>query len=374
LIFDLRPLLHGNISGVEVFTKNMVRELVKTASPSTNIIFWVNARKKFDFGEFKTMGTCVQTHIPNLLFNLSASLFRWPKIDKMILAQLSTFNFVPSSRDSTLFVPDPRPSPVSSQCQKIVTVHDLSAFRFPEAFNWKTRLLHQLIRLKKELIESAKVIAVSKFTKQEIIDYRLCEAEKIEVIHEAAEFDDDLVEKKPKESLPKNFFFSLSTLEPRKNIEKLIQGFLLAHKENPRLSLVLVGRKNTKIFSKLNITNHPNITFIERFISIAEKKWLYQNATGFLFLSKYEGFGLPILEAMSQGCPVICGNNSAQKEVAGTAGILVDVQNIPAIARAILDLEGDEELKKRLSERSLAHAKIFSWKKSAVKIHTIFNF
>lgn len=344
--------------------------MVKNAPKETRIIFWVNAKKEFDFGEFKNMGICIQTRIPNILFNICASIFRYPKIDRLIQDHLTT---LPPYHLTTLFVPDPRPSPVSSQCQKIITVHDLSSFRFPETFALKTRFFHKLIRLKKEITESTKVIAVSEFTKHEILDYQLCESEKIEIVHEAAEpeyFDEAVPAQKPVESLPQNFFLSLSTLEPRKNLKTLITAFLLVQKEKPDLQLVLVGKKNPQIFTELNLDQHSNITCIERFMSIAEKKWLYQKATGFLFLSKYEGFGLPILEAMSQGCLVICGNNSAQKEVVGTAGILVDVQDVSVIAQVILSLEENKGLRNYQSEQSLARAKTFSWKKSSVKILT----
>ncbi len=366
LIFDLRSLLHEKISGVEIFTKNIAKSVYKNLPKDWKLVFWTNASKKFDFKEFELIGECIQTFIPNKIFNISASIFRYPKIDKLVLSKLQD-----SKEKCILFIPDPRPSPVSSNCKKIFTIHDLSPFHFSETFNLKTRFFHKLIRFKKELDESNKVITPSQYTKDDVIKIFDISSSKIQVIHEGIE--EELInnkEIKPKEKFPENFFLSLSTFEPRKNLEKLLQAFLKAQKQIPDLNLILVGRKNEEIFNKLDLQKSgiKNITFIERFISVEEKKWLYKNATGFLYVSLFEGFGLPLIEAMSQGCPVIYGDNSSMPEVVGDSGIAVDSKNIDEISGAIIRLEEDKELQEALSMKGIKRAKNFSWDKAGKEL------
>ena len=175
IIFDIRPLLHGKVSGVEIFTKNIALSLKRNLPKKCKIIFWTNAKIKFDFGEFKKMGICVQTFWPNKIFNIIASIFRFPKIDQLILKQLQKNNknkaLIKDFKQNkiVLVVPDPRPAPVSEKVIKIFTIHDLSPLHFAKNFNWKTRFFHQLIRWKKEILESDKIIVPSFFTKKDLL-------------------------------------------------------------------------------------------------------------------------------------------------------------------------------------------------------------
>lgn len=366
IIVDLRPLLSGKISGVEVFTNSIIQALSQVKTPNLELVFWVNASKDFDFGAFKKLGTCVQTRIPNKIFNISASLFRFPKIDRLIQKKLPETDL----KQCVLFVPDPRPSPVSRTCKKIFTIHDLSPLYFPEYFNWKTRIFHKLLRLKKELEEAHTIIAVSEFTKECILSKLKIAEKKIKVVYESAEegfFLETVIPLKPKETLPKKFILSLFTLEPRKNIQRAIEAFFLFHKANPDISLVLVGRKNSKIFSEIKIQENANIVWIQRFISLEEKKWLYQNAECFLYPSLFEGFGLPLLEAMSQNCPVVFGNNSSMREIMGNEGIPVNSLSVHSIA------EGLNRAKEVKRENLKSFAEKFSWKKAGQELFEIMS-
>ena len=368
IIFDLRPLLSQKISGVEVYTKNITEHLAKNLPKDAQLIFWTNASKTFDFEYFKELGTCIQTRVPNKLFNISSSLLRCPKIDLLIQKQIPEIK----GKQTILFIPDPRPSPISANCKKVFTIHDLSPFYFTKSFNIKTRLFHKLIRFHQELIESKKIIAVSDFTKKSIHSKFRTPLNKIVTIHEAAEnayFETNTKQQKPKEKLPKKYILSLSTLEPRKNLDRTIKAFLTISKKQKGLHLILVGKKNPKIFKDIPKIDHDKIIWIDRFVNLQEKKWLYKNAQCFVYASLFEGFGLPLLEAASQGCPVVYGNNSSMPEVMQNKGFPVNSLNIHSIEIGITKALQSKSNKQDLID----HAKSFSWNKAAKDLITVFE-
>jgi len=163
---------------------------------------------------------------------------------------------------------------------------------------------------------------------------------------------------------------SVGTIEPRKNL-------LGAIKAMERLKwpaeLVIAGEdgwKNKEV--KKIIAGNPHIHYLG-YVDEADKPALYQLAQGLLYPSFYEGFGLPIAEALASGCPVIAGNNSSQGEVLSDGGLLVDPYNPAEIAEAIKILMNNEGLRDNLIERGRIRAKEFSWVKAAGQVLEIFN-
>ena len=174
---------------------------------------------------------------------------------------------------------------------------------------------------------------------------------------------------KEKYQLPDKYFLSLSTLEPRKNIDHLIRCFIKMIKENKidDLYLVLAGKKGW-LFDKI-FEEHDNagelkdrIIFTD-FIPNEDLASVYSNALAFYYMTLYEGFGLPPLEAMQCGIPVVVSDNSSLPEVVGDAGILLNAKDEEALIQTMLNLYNDENLRKSLSEKSLIQAQKFSWDK-----------
>jgi glycosyltransferase involved in cell wall biosynthesis len=363
IAIDLRPLMAGKVSGVEIYITSMLKELLEL-DQKNQYILWYNAFKKVDISGFPRQlsnVTLKRTRIPNKLLNLSLSLLRWPKVDRLIAKGVDV-----------LWVPDPRPAPVSKRCKKIITFHDLSFEDFRYSFNFKTRLWHRLLRPRKEAREADRIVAVSKFTRNQLVEEYGLSKQKISVIYESVDkrmkplampMAFNLL--KRKYNLPKEYFLCLSTIEPRKNIRGTVESFIKWLNETKAdVSLVIAGQAHDRIFAKSSLRNHPKILKIG-FIDEENKALLYEHALAFLYPSFYEGFGLPILEAMRCGTPVITSDATSMPEVAGNAALLVNPNSSKELKNAMHSVYRDHKLRKELIEKGRRRVNQFSWKKAA---------
>lgn len=173
-----------------------------------------------------------------------------------------------------------------------------------------------------------------------------------------------------KYNLPEKFVLFLGTIEPRKNIEAVIRAFDKASYEFPSYELLLAGGKgwnNKGIYEIHNkLKNKDKIRFLG-YVEHEEKPALYKLASLFVFPSIYEGFGLPPLEAMACGTPVITSNASSLPEVVGDAGLMVNPYNINELVEAMKVMLSDAELRQRFIEKGLARAQKFTWERCAEK-------
>jgi len=373
ILVDLRPLMAGNISGVEIYLKNVLQKILKIDQKNHYVLWWNSHHNvSVNIPQFKNKNiTYFTTKIPNKILNLSLSLLRYPKIDQWIGKKLGI-------KIDKVFVPDPRPTPVSENCQKIITMHDLSFEHFKYTFSWKTMLWHKMLRPKKENREATKIIAVSQATKEDIIKTYQINSDKIKVIYEASDLltiqknQIQVVQKKYK--LPHKFILTLSTIEPRKNIEGLLGAFQKLKKEtNLSHKLVIVGRHNEKIFAKVkNLQTEKDLIFTG-FISEKDKTALYTLADIFVYPSFFEGFGLPLVEAMQMGCPVVTSNLSVMPEIVSKAGQLVNPYEINSIKEGMRLVLENENLRQQMRKKSFTRAQDFSWEKCARETLEILN-
>ncbi len=360
IAIDLRPLMGGNTSGVELYLRRML-EVLMELDPTNEYLLWWNAFGKIEIPGLPPPSARVrlrQTRWPNRLLNLCLSLLRWPKIDRLI-----------GERIDALWVPDPRPAPVSAHCRKLITFHDLSFHDFPSSFNFKTRLWHKLLRPKKEAREADRIIAVSRFTQTRLTEAYGLPLGKISALHEASPIlqrdlqrTDDWPAIRGRYGLPDGpYFLCLSTLEPRKNLKGVLQAYALYRSQGGGVPLVIAGKLRPDIFARFDLPACEGVLFTG-FVEEAHKPALYRHALAFLYLSLYEGFGLPILEAMHCGTPVLCSNRGAMAEVAGRGAFLVDPKDEAALARAMARIERDGDLRLHLIRQGRLRAKEFSWK------------
>ncbi len=372
IAIDVRPLMSGKISGVEMYIDSMLKELFKRDTKNDHFVLWYSGHKEVDFSKYTkhySNVTVKHTRIPNKLLNLFFSLLRWPKVDKLIGEGIDL-----------IWVPDPRPTPVSKGFKKIMTFHDLSFEDFSHSFNKRTRLWHKILRPRKEAEEAHHIIAVSKFTCQQLIEEYGVHEKRVSYIYEAASEHlqpiaisklFDVIAKEYR--LPKEYFLCLSTLEARKNIKGTIKAFLRWKKDvQSEVKLVIAGQEYPKIFKGMNLEDHPDI-IMTGFVREEDKALLYQHALAFVYPSLYEGFGLPILEAMQCGAPVITSDATATKEVAGEAAYLVNPNDLDQIKEAMHDMYRDETLRADLIEKGFARAKEFSWKNAVKELMRVFQ-
>ncbi|MFH1218271.1 MAG: glycosyltransferase family 1 protein [Candidatus Peregrinibacteria bacterium] len=254
-----------------------------------------------------------------------------------------------------------------------LTVHDLVAFLHPETHNRKATFIEKLT-LKRALKKSHHILTVSENTRKDLIKKYKTESEKISVIPCAASSrfrpipKDELAPFAQKTNLPSRFFLAVGTIIPRKNYKNLILAFSEIQKRDSEHHLIIVGSKGWQSddISAL-ISKHylqKKVHFLG-YLSESSLSKLYNLATALVFPSLYEGFGIPPLEAMQSGCPVIASFTSSLPEVVGDSALLIDPTSPTEIAKAMLKVARDPDLTNTLREKGLKQAKNFSWKKSA---------
>jgi len=257
----------------------------------------------------------------------------------------------------------------------VMTLHDAGPWRYASALTLHGRLYFCTL-LSRGTRTCSRIITVSKHAKGEI-GYFLGEhhLSKVFVIPEAAraEFalpcsEDFKLEMRTRFELPDRYLFAVSTVEPRKNLITLLDAYVLLRKELGAScpQLVIVGRKgwNNEDILKY-MTDLEGAVQFPGHISDEELIALYQMATCLIFPSLYEGFGLPVLEAMTAGCPVITSTTSSLPEVAGDAALLVDPLNAEEIARAMREIWQDEDLRTHMIDQGRMRASHFSWEETA---------
>jgi glycosyltransferase involved in cell wall biosynthesis len=262
--------------------------------------------------------------------------------------------------------------------KSVVTVHDLGAEYLGSLHQWKQRLYLGLME-KVQIRFATKIIAVSESTKKDLVQKIGIKPHKVEVVYEARvpleTKNDTNVDILSKIDLKKGkYFLFVGTIQPRKNISRIIEAFY--ELENPELKLVLAGGKgwlSDEIYQlpkKLGI--EERVIFTRR-VSDQDIQDLYVNALAFVFPSLFEGFGLPILEAFHYGLPVITSSTSSMPEVAGKAAILVDPYSVEEIKKAIQLLTIDNNFRQKLIKLGKEQEKKFNWEKSAKETLKLFE-
>lgn len=273
-------------------------------------------------------------------------------------------------------------------CSSVITIHDASYLYYPQGYNplWLFYFKHSVTLGMKR---ANKIIAVSKHTKKDILRNFTISAEKIEVIYEGvtqkfASIRNNAVKCRfrKKYKLDDEIILFVSELNFRKNIPTLLNAYYLfknKHSEfkTTKYKLVLCGQKgkvfNAKILSQTEELNLKNDVIFLDHIPDDDLPLLYNVATLFIFPSLYEGFGLPPLEAMACGCPVIASNTSSLPEVIGEAGILVDPLDAQGFANAMNRITTDDSLRKELIKKGIERARLFSWEKAAKETLAVYR-
>ena len=253
-------------------------------------------------------------------------------------------------------------------------LHDFALFVYPS--DSQKKLVQMLcIHEKWFLNVPTRYVADSLATKNDAVRFWRLAADKIDVIHLASFVEP----RNARTTFGSNKILIVSDIAQRKNHVRLLEAFDLIQQECPYAELVIVGSVIEPVpeFESLIADmqaehSHRKITRYNH-ASDQDIVYLYSEADVFVYPSLYEGFGLPVLEAMACGCPVITSNVSSLPEVAGDAAILVDPHDPKAIARAIIAVLKDDELKRELSKRGVEQAKKFSWEKTAQDFLEVFD-
>jgi glycosyltransferase involved in cell wall biosynthesis len=263
----------------------------------------------------------------------------------------------------------PRFSPIPT----VVSVMDVSYLHFPETFAKKD--LYQLETWTKYSVKNAaKVFTISEASKNDIMKFYQKKSDDVVVTHlgikdiDADKRTKSMEEIHKKYNLSKNYFLFVGTLQPRKNITRLIEAFSLLKKKNPEIELVIVGRKGWKYDDILAAPEKyevkESVLFLD-FVPDEDLPSLYGNALAYILPSLYEGFGLPVLEAMKYDCPVITSDCSSLPEAGGDAALYVNPEDVKDIAEKMETIANNNDLRQELIKKGHEQVKKFSWEKTA---------
>ncbi len=261
----------------------------------------------------------------------------------------------------------------------VITIHDLILLHFPTKrastlapiFYWLKFCAYKLV-IWSAIIRSQKIIAVSEFTKKDILSQYSIVEKKIVITYEACEksLQKNLSSSEKilkKYGIMKPYLLYVGNAYPHKNLERLVLAFAQVLSKSQHLHLVLVGKEDyfyARLRAQVEKQKIANVIF-PGFVSDQDLDAVYGQALLYVFPSLYEGFGLPPLEAMEQGVPVLCSDATCLPEVLGQAAFFINASEETAITEAILQVAGDENLRKDLISRGHKQVERYSWDKMA---------
>jgi glycosyltransferase involved in cell wall biosynthesis len=267
--------------------------------------------------------------------------------------------------------------PLLAPCKTVVTVHDLAFLRFNVHRGAKRRYLSAMTRA--SVRRANHIITVSNFTRQEVIELLNVHPQHVTAIpngrdERMAPVDLGAAEAfRARKQLPSAFLLFVGTLEPRKNLSTLLRAYAAA-KDRLQMPLLIGGGKGWWYQETFDLVKTLGIADRVRFLGFVpadELPLYYATATALVYPSLYEGFGLPPLEALASGLPVVTSDAHAVREVVGDAAISVPAMDADALAHALIRITQDEPLRQELRRRGLARAENYSWERAAADTLTL---
>jgi glycosyltransferase involved in cell wall biosynthesis len=347
-----------NLAGNETYISNLIEALaeIDTANRYTLFVTRREAVERFHnrWPNFIVRRTLPHTPLIRIPVTLSAELRRRP-VDLLHVQYTA---------------------PPLAPCAVVPTIHDLAFEHLPETF--KRRSWMQLrLTVRRTARLASHIITVSEFSRRDLIETYRIEPERITVTPEAAPNHfapasvDEIERVRARYKIPGDYILAVGSIQPRKNLSRLLAAYagLLSARPGAKLPpLVLVGKRAWLYSETLRTVGELGLeskVIFTGYVPEADLPPLYTGALCFVYPSFFEGFGLPPLEAMKCGAPVIAGDRTSLPEVVGPAGLLVDPFDIQAIGDAIGRLVNDAALRQDLRERGLKQASRFDWRETA---------
>ncbi len=333
LLFDARVLIHKHYTGVENYTKNILEKLSQ---------------------------------------KLQLNIVK-PKNDNKYLAHLWSHFILPFKSGNILFCPaNIAPLYVPKSKKLIITIHDVAFLTYPDSFSAIFRFYYRWL-MPIVVKRADTIITVSQSSKKEILKYYPYAKDKIEVIYLGLDEKYKIIDSIVKEKI----ILYVGSLNERKNFTSVIEAFELLNLDDYTLLIIgnfssnfLIDDKTNKILKRAK--EKDNIEFKSNILD-EELVKIYNKATLLIFPSFYEGFGLPPLEAMACGTPVITSNLTSMPEVCGDAAVYINPYKVKDIKEKIEMLIENEELQQQIIQKGLERVKQFDWEKASVKHIDIFK-
>jgi len=365
ILIDARLLTRGHISGIEDYAKGVINEMLQNHTEHSYGFFWSGIKKIPFPNQWKKKNvSCIDWSVPNKGLDILIRVFGWPRIDRIWPADV-------------IWSPHFFLLPQTKKTKRVITFHDLSPEHFPELYPWRKRLWHWQQNYKAQAKKADHLIAVSEFTKNDLVETFGINPDRITAIHSGInpffkkiQNDNGGLELfKSAHSLSKPFFLFVGTLEPRKNIGGIIRAFNIVKEKNgcEDFELIIVGKKGWLFESIFSEAKKSPFSSDIRFWGEAtydELLYLYNSAFAFVWPSLFEGFGHPPLEAQVCGVPVIASNRSSLPEVLQDSAILVSPHNIEELSVAMESLILQNDMRELLIKKGYENCSRFNWKKT----------
>lgn len=356
-----------NKTGTEWYSWHIIEELKKIANPDDKFLLYTNSAltggleklpKNFVEKNLKWFPKYFWTQL-RLWWEL------WRNPPEILLVPAHTIPFLP----------------LSSKIKIVVTVHDVGFKRSPELYKriqvWYHDLTMKRIKQRADII-----ITISEFSKQEIIDLYQVDAKKIKIAYLGFDVNNFFIQETNelnlnilnKYKIVKPYLLYVGRLEKKKNIANIITAFASVKELQSDLQLVLAGSSGHQFEEIKKIIENNKLkseVIITGYIEQKDLPIIYNHAEIFLFPTLYEGFGLPILESMASGVPVITSNFAPHTEVGGDSAYYVDAYSSESLADGIIKILTNTDLRQSLKEKGLARIKKFSWCQTAKEIYQI---
>jgi len=261
----------------------------------------------------------------------------------------------------------------------VVTIHDLAFEHLPETFTRRGSFQLKLT-VRRTAKKAARIATVSEYSRQDLLRTYHLPPEKVAVTYNGIEPHFTPQPKSPGEAgeirqrfgIARDFLLAVGSLQPRKNLVRLIRAYAKLRNENENFTrqLVIVGRKlwlADEIFAEVKKQRWAEDVILTGYVADEDLPALYRSASAFVYPSLFEGFGLPPLEAMACGAPVVTSDISSLPEVTGDAALLIDPRDEQSLANALIEIVNNQPLRARLREKGIAQAGKFTWREAAEK-------
>jgi glycosyltransferase involved in cell wall biosynthesis len=360
--FDIRPFLREE-TGVGVYFRNLLFSLSRLDKENEYFLFSSSLKDRFDRGKIPPFSRLHfrDFRIPVRVVNFFWNRLGWPGLDR----------FFGNPLDLTH---SPTPLPIPTRGKKVVTVYDLFFMDFPRQADREARKVFSR-RIMSSLPRADGIVTISDFTRDQILDRFRVNPARVHTIylgldHEFWAVSDEggLRDVSRRFRLPRSFLLFVGALEKRKNIPRLLEALKILHEKSGKVPLVLAGRQGEdfpEIRKKAEYLGLTPSVIYTGYCGERELRSLYRLADLLIYPSIWEGFGLPLLEAMACGLPVATSRRTAIPEIAGDAALYFDPENAEDMANQIIRGLEQASLREDLIRRGISRAQRFSWSKTA---------
>lgn len=363
---------HPQLRGVGTYSLNLIKALLRRNRFNYELSFFDykkemgnRSRAENFFGEYN-----VPFHECNELD------YRIASRDESVFTEKNYNDFTNTEGDIYHFL-CPVSVPTAFRGKMVVTIHDIIWETYPNTTPEHTVELHKIAIERINRIQPF-VIADSKATEKDILKFTNIPPEKIQTVYLSYDEKNMYPDKSDISNLISGeYFFFVGAFEKRKNLFRVIEAFDVVAEKNKDIKLAIAGRaiwdNSNEVYNKANSSPHKDRIVFMGYVDDDAKRKLYSNAEGLVFPSVCEGFGIPVLEAMACGCPVITADNTSLPEVGGDAAIYVNAYNTEQLAYEMNHLLNSKSLREEMTKKGFIQKNKFSWDKTAEQVEKFYE-